>query len=406
MILRIKKYLVYPSLIIGLTLIFTISNNSFTYAEDSPTSITTNKVNVDGCPDTDLSKCIQFFQEKVGELNKQGKTLSSQIAVMSNQIQLTEARIKATKQEIADLILDIDTTTKKISHLQNSLNSLTTILLNRIVATYEASRVQPFEIILSSNNFSNFFSRLNYLKIAQAHDKKLIYETQQAKNDYANQKAIFENKKKKVETLKNQLEAYTNQLAQEKKDREALLKVTQNSEAVYQQKLQVALAEQRAIALIAAGGGNAVSVGNIKEGDVIGRMISGRSACSSGTHLHFEVHKNNSLQDPTGYLSNKSVTFENSPDSQFSFSGSWNWPLFDPTLIEQGFGMTYWARLGWYGGSPHTGIDMYSSSSLDVRAVKDGELFRGSISCGGGQMLFARVDQTDSTQTYYLHIVP
>lgn len=407
MILKIKKYVICLSIIV-LALIFRINN--FTYAQDSetptPTPTSDNQVHVDGCPYQNLSKCIQFFQEKVSELNKTGKTLSSQIAVMSNQIQLTEARIKATKQEIADLILDIDTTTKKISHLQESLNKLTAILLNRIVATYESSRVQPFEILLSSDNFSNFFSRLSYLKIAQTHDKKLIYDTQAAKNDYANQKEIFENKKKKVEALKNQLEAYTNQLAQEKKDREALLEVTQNSEAVYQQKLQAALAEQKAIESIVAGGGNAVSVGQIKEGDVIGHTIVGKSACSSGTHLHFEVHKDNNLSDPTSFLNNKSVTFDNSPDSQFGFSGSWNWPISDPIKIEQGFGMTYWARIGWYGGGPHTGIDMFSESSFDIHAVKDGELFRGGISCGGGQLLFARVDQSDSIQTYYLHIVP
>lgn len=408
MILRIKKYVVCLNLIAVLILVFIAFNNKFIYAEDSPTPTPTNQVHVDGCPDTDLNKCIQFFQEKISELNNQGKTLASQIAVMSNQIQLTEARIRATKQEISDLTLDIDTTNKKISHLQNSLNSLTKVLLNRIVATYETSRVQPFEILLSSNNFSNFFSRLNYLKIAQAHDKKLIYETQQAKNDYANQKEIFENKKKKVETLKNQLEAYTNQLAQEKKDREALLKVTQNSETIYQQRLQAALAEQRAIALILAGGGNAVSVGNIKEGDAIGRMISGRSACSSGTHLHFEVHKNNSLQDPTGFLNSKEVFYPpDYPDPHLAFNGSWNWPINDPIEIEQGFGMTFYARvLGYYDGGPHTGIDIYSKSSPDVKAVKDGELFRGSISCRGGQMLFSRVDQQDGIQTYYVHIVP
>lgn len=410
MILKIKKYAVFLGLITILILLFVV-NKKFTFAQESPTSTptaspTSSPVHVEGCPHEDLTKCIQFFQEKVNQLNDQGKTLSSQIAVMSNQINLTEARIQATKQEISDLILDIDTTTKKISNLQESLNALTEVLLNRIVVTYEVGTAQPFEIFLSSNDVSNFFSRLNYLKIAQIHDKKLIYDTQAAKNDYVNQKEIFENKKKKVETLKSQLEAYTDQLAQEKKDRETLLEVTQNSEAIYQQRLQAALAEQQAIELITKGGGNAVDVGPVKEGNIIGHMINGESACSYGTHLHFEVHKNNSLQDPTSYLSNKSVSYPPKyPDPQLSFTGSWSWPLEDPIEVEQGYGMTYYARvLGYYKGGPHTGIDIFSYSA--VRAVKDGELFRGSIACAGGQLLFARVDQENGIQTFYLHIVP
>jgi len=360
----------------------------------------------------DLQNQINDLQNKVTDLQKQEKTLSSQIVVMDSQIKLTQLRIDSTKQQITDITLDIDTTNKKISTLQNSLVKLTGILINRIVATYEVGTVQPFHILLSSNNVSNFFSRLNYLKIAQEHDKRLIYDTTQAKNDYANQKTIFEDKKKKVEALKEKLEAYTTELDQEKKNKQALLTVTQNSESVYQQKLQAALAEQRAIAQIGAGGGNVVDVGGVKEGNVIGSMISGRSSCSSGTHLHFEVHKNNLLQDPSGYLSSKSVEFDNSPDGQFSFGGSWNWPLSDPIKIEQGYGMTCYARPGCffaqgaYGGGPHTGIDMFSSSSPAVHAVKDGELFRGSIGCGGETLLFARVDQSDGIQTYYLHIVP
>lgn len=373
--------------------------NKFVFAETS---------SIGECKDNNISvqDCPSFLQGKINSLQGQARTLASQIEIMDNQINLTEAKIEANKRQILDLTLDIDTATNKISSLQNSLNKITGVLLNRIVATYEAGRVQPLEMLLSSGNASNLLARLNYLKIAQAHDKKLIYDVQQAKNDYTNQKDILETKRKKVESLKKQLEAYTAQLEQEKQDKQMLLTVTQNDEILYQQELQAALAEQAAIEQITAGLGNAVSVGAVKEGDVIGYMISGKSACSSGTHLHFEVRKDSTVADPTAYLSNKSVTFDNSPDGAFSFAGSWNWPVSDPVLIEQGFGMTYWARIGWYGGGPHTGIDLFSKSSLETRAVKDGELFRGSIACGGGQLLFARVDQSDGIQTYYLHIVP
>ncbi len=144
----------------------------------------------------DSNQCIDYLKNKVSEKQGQAKTLASQIAIMDNQIKLTEARIYATKQEISNFVLDIDITTKKIASLQESLNSLTEILLNRIVATYEAGMVKPFEILLSSRNPSNYFSRLNYLEIVQSHDKRLIYDTQAAKNDYTNQKKFLRIRKK------------------------------------------------------------------------------------------------------------------------------------------------------------------------------------------------------------------
>lgn len=354
----------------------------------------------------DLQNEIKDLQNKVSELQGQSKTLSSQIGVMDNQIKLTQLKIRSTEQEIADITEDINTTNKKIGSLENALSNLTKVLVKRIVVTYQVGSIEPLSVLAKSGGMAEFLTKVNYLGIAQAHDKELLVETQQAKNDYANQKAIFEDKKKKVEALKAQLDEYTKQLDADKKNKEALLKITQNNEQIYQQKLAAALAEQKAIQQIVSGGGTAVLVGPVKEGGLVGQVIVGKSPCSSGTHLHFEVHKNDSLQDPTSFLNNKSVNFENSPDSSFSFSGPWIWPLTDPIYISQGFGMTYWARIGWYGGGPHTGIDMYSKPSLEVRAVKEGSLYRGSIACGGGQLLFARVDQADGVQAFYLHIIP
>lgn len=398
----VSKYIKKFSLFIAiLFLLLKFSSLSFSQTDSPTPTPTVNPQTVN-----DLQKKINDLQNKINDLRGQEKTLSSQIAVMDGQIKLTEYRIQATQQQITALTLDIDTASKKVYSLQKSLDNSINVLLNRIVATYQIGTIQPLQILLTAGNASDFLQRLNYLRLAQTHDKKLIYQMQQAKVDYANQKEIFEDKKIKVLALKAQLEEYTRKLEQEKVDKQELLRVTKNDETIYQQKLQTALAEQRAIQQITAGGGNAVEVGPVNEGDIVGYMISGKSACSSGTHLHFEVSSNGVVQDPSGYLANKSVIWDNSPDGSFSFTGSWNFPVSDPIRIEQGYGMTYWARTGWYRGGPHTGIDMFSDSSNAVRAVKPGKLFRGGIACGGGQLLFARVDQDNGIQTYYLHIVP
>lgn len=190
-------------------------------------------VNAADCADTDLS-CLQ---NKSNELKSQANTYSSQIAVMDNQIKLTQARIYLIKGQISSLILDIDTADKKINGLVKSLDNLVKVLLNRMVTTYEIGQTQPFEILISSTNATNFFSRLNYLKIAQAHDKQLIYLTQQAKNDYSNQKNILEDKKKQVELLKTQLQTYTNQLDQQKAAKQQDLAKTQEEFARIQDQI-------------------------------------------------------------------------------------------------------------------------------------------------------------------------
>ena len=102
--------------------------------------------------------------------------------------------------------------------------------------------------------------------------------------------------------LKKDLEKYRIQLADQKKQKDDLLRITQNNESVYQEQIRAAQEEQNAIYAILRGLGNEVSLGPVAKGSSVGYMISGRSACSSGTHLHFEVRSGGTLLNPLNFL--------------------------------------------------------------------------------------------------------
>lgn len=186
---------------------------------------------------------ISELQSKVSQLQSEGKTLTSQIEAMDSQIKLTETRMEATREEINELTLDIDSATKRMHKLEGSLDEVSKTLINRIVATYQLGGTQPLEVLLSSNDVSDLTTRANYLRLVQDHDKQLLYDMQQARNDYGNQKLIFEDKKKKIEALKTQLEDYTKQLDSDKQSKEKLLTETKGSEANYQRLLSAAKAQ-------------------------------------------------------------------------------------------------------------------------------------------------------------------
>jgi len=358
------------------------------------------------CDDKQGQAKVTCLENKVQDLKGQTKTLSSQISIMDSQIRLTEARIEANRREILDLTLDIDTATKKISTLSDSLNRITGVLLNRIIATYQAGKVQPLEMLLSSRDASNLLARLNYLRIAQVHDKRLIYDVQQAKNDYANQKEIYEAKKKKIESLKLQLETYSESLGQQKIAKQQLLIATQSDEATYQQLLAQARAERA----IVFGGGVDSYLRDVNQGDAIGYIASyGTSpGCSSGAHLHFEVQKDGSIQNPNNYLKSANFSYDYGSDSYSYYgtinpSGDLTWPLNEPIVIHQGYGSHGFAQ-NFYSGGIHTGIDMDSSSST-VKAVKSGKLYGGSYNCSNGKLYYSKIVHDGGLVTWYLHTV-
>jgi hypothetical protein len=65
--------------------------------------------------------------------------------------------------------------------------------------------------------------------------------------------------------------------------------------------------------------------------------------------------------------------------------------------------MTYWARIGWYGGNPHTGIDMVSEN-ISIHAPHDGTLYKGSTTCKGSKMNYVAIDHGDGLFSWYWHV--
>ena len=86
-------------------------------------------------------------------------------------------------------------------------------------------------------------TRLTYLKLVEANDKKTIYAAQQSKQNYSDEKDQLEEKQRQVEALKKQLTDYTAQLSKDKDAKESLLSDTRGSEANYQKLLANAQAQ-------------------------------------------------------------------------------------------------------------------------------------------------------------------
>lgn len=358
----------------------------------------------------ELEDKVTEYQNKVTELQKQSTTLSSQLKIMDIQIVSTEQKIQASKAELTEVSADISVATQKVTKLESSLDEITKVLLNRIIRTYQVGQVQPVELFFSSGNISNLMTRSTYLTIIQENDKKLTFQTQQARNDYQNQKELFELQKKKVEIITKQLLAFESQLEQEKKAKQILLDTTKNDEKKYQSLLAQARTEYEAIQGIVAGNGTETEVGQVNEGDTIASIIPGTSCNSGGAHLHFIVSKNGSTQSPFNYL--KPTEFENCSGSScgssdgdpFNPTGAWNWPIEPQIKMTQGYGST-WAVRNTYVGriyNSHSGIDI-TSQSLTVKAVQSGVLYKGSYG-GSCRLPYVRVRHADGLDTFYLHI--
>jgi peptidoglycan hydrolase CwlO-like protein len=340
----------------------------------------------------EINDQIKQYETEISRLKSQANTLSNQIAQFDAQIRLTTLKIQETQEKI--LLLG-----GRINQLEISLEALTEAFATRATETYKMTRLGDSLIMLiTASDLGEVVSRYHYLQRIQEADRDLLVRLQEAQD-------VYEEEKDDQESLQAQLEEQGKVLGAQKTAKAELLAITRNDEKRYQNLLAKARAELAAIQAIIAGRGEETEVGFVSEGSRIASVIPSVSACSSGAHLHFEVVQGGAHQNPANVLIPKSVIWDNTPDGQFGFSGSWQWPLNDPIRITQGYGMTYYASvLKYYGGSPHTGLDMVNSNDHTVKAARSGTLYRGAIGCGGGTLRYVRVQQRDGYDTYYLHV--
>lgn len=363
----------------------------------------------------DLSDEIEKLEKKVASLQSKGKSLQNEIDYFDGQINLTQLRIQSALSEINkrgalidSLIVDMGSLDERIEKLKSSIDYQNNVLNERVRERYMTGDSSPVVVFLGSETFSSIVKKTEYLEILQEQDQKLLSEMRNTKDTFTLQKNLFEEKKQKTEELKAEVEAekqslenYRANLDSQRREKEALLEVTQNDEAKYQEELKRARAQLAAIQDIVSGINFKDGV-EVDEGDIIALMgNSGYPDCSTGAHLHFEVRENGSVKNPEKYLESRNLYVEDYNSGNKSIgSGNWEWPMKNPQITQR-FGKTPWSWV--YPSGQHEGLDMVSSDKF-IYAPKKGKLVKGSMGCYSSVIKYAAIDHGGGIVSYYLHI--
>ncbi len=186
---------------------------------------------------------VDCLQAKVNETSKQADTLAGTISQINGKILVEQIQINQTKTQIEQLEKDITDLSTRITGLDTSLESMTDILIQRVVTNYKRHQSNPLELLLVSNTIDSFFTKYKYLQIAQEHTSELMAQAENQKTTFDQQKSLKQEKQDELDKKKAVLQDQQAQLDSQKAEQTQLLSQTKNDEARYQQLLAQAQAE-------------------------------------------------------------------------------------------------------------------------------------------------------------------
>ena len=359
-----------------------------------------------------LQKQSSAFKNQISSVQSQINSTKQQKASTQSEIQELDRQLASVQAEITQLNTKIQETTANLNKSQQELKEAIATreahyntLKKRIRVMYEYGNSGYLEALLSSDNFSDFITRLEYTNKLVEYDNKVLKDYTHSEEVIAtNVKTIAKDKKqiedmkaeqaKKQQILDNNI-ARKNQIVKQldsnQSTYEAQIADLQQQDANVQALIQKAEAEAKAREAAAAKA-KADAAAKAKAAQAAKAKSSSSSSTKSSTKSRSSSY-NTGSSNKSGGSSSATVYSSNGKHYQYPI------PAYNGYKPNSGYGYRSSPIAG--GTEFHTGVDLKATLNTDVIAAESGTVIYAGWRGGYGKCVI--IDHGGGYSTLYAH---
>lgn len=180
-----------------------------------------------------LQKSIDEYNKKISAKQTEAQSLSNQLAILDNQIKQTELDIELTQTKLDTLTLEINELAIGIEQHEAAIDKQQIMLAELVRTLHFENNKKYIEVLAAYDNFSDFYTRIQYLKSIEQDLGQSAKAIRIAKEELEVKKTETEERKKTYEELKQRLENRRRDFDEQSKYKVTLLAETRSSEMTY-----------------------------------------------------------------------------------------------------------------------------------------------------------------------------
>lgn len=244
----------------------------------------------------DQSSLIDQLEKELPKLRKEITTLQEQLVLIDEQlalsklkISLTEKQIDKKREEIFNLMKNIEETGVGLNFQREKIVSYIQLMYGEMgkFGSRTSNGYNTFKILLSDITLSSISQRQIYMESLYKKGRYIFNDLHVMRSELVDEEQTLQGKKKSFDDLKNRLEREKKYLAIQQDNKSHLLETTKGQEKEYQEMLEEYKNQQEEVSMqIKALQGN-IGIINKRLGDLDKKMEKAEELSEDGKSVEF-----------------------------------------------------------------------------------------------------------------------